>query len=86
MQPLYFANGTRNTRPAWFAVPLTAVIAVVAAVVIASWPQAGESLGETRSGGATAPAPYAAPDYSVPSAESVFKDGKYEIAEPVATF
>ena len=86
MRPLYLANETRNTSPARFAVPLTAVIAVVAAVVIASWPQAGEPLGETSSGEATAPAPYAASDYSVPSAESVFKDGKYEIAEPVATF
>lgn len=81
MSALYLDSEPRHLRPAWLAVPLAAVVAVVAAVVMVSWPQAGEPPAETRSSEAAAPSPYA-----VPSAESVFKDGKYEIAEPVATF
>ena len=71
---------------AWLAVPLSILGAFVAAFVLVSWPEAAGLPADSAATQTLAWQPYGNAGYPVPSAASVFAEGRYEVADPVDTF
>lgn len=87
MRPRNFAKESRHLGRAWYAMPTSIFAAFVAALVVVSWSEGTFSGGDTSAVGPMAVMPSVnSPAYPVPSAASVFSDGKHEVAEHVDTF
>ena len=87
MRPHNFSQESRHLGRAWVAVPLSIVTAVVAALVIVSWPDATGSSADVASTEALSVQPYGSSTaYPVPSADSVFTERRHEVSDHVDTF
>ena len=87
MRPHNFSQESRHLGRAWFAVPLSIVAAVVAALVIVSRLGAAGSTADVASTEALSVQPYgSSAAYPVPSADSVFTERRHEVTDHVDTF
>lgn len=86
MRPHNFPHESRQLGRAWFAIPLSVFAALVASLVMVTWPDAAGMHGDVASTEALAVLPYGSASYGVPAAASVFTERQYEVAEHVDTF
>lgn len=81
-----FNHERRNLDSGWFAVPVSICAALVATLVIVSWPEAAGGPGDVASAEALAARAYGSAGNPVPSADSVFTERRHEVSDHVETF